>query len=708
MNNHFYSRSVVLFFSTVPSAVYAQNVEPPLELEQVVVTATREAQKLSETPASIGAVKTDAIQADKPTHPSQTMAQMPGVAVAVTNGEGHTTAIRQPFTTSPVYLFLEDGIPSRSTGFFNHNAMYELNLAQAGGVEVTRGPGSALYGSDAIGGIVNVLTRMPPIGGEAYISLEAGEFGWRRALIGGGYGTAEHGARGDLNLTTTDGWRERTAYDRKSGSLRWDASVGDNAGLKTILGFSNIDQQTGANSPLIRSDFKNNPTLNYLPIAFRKVDALRLSTNYEHQFGNSLLSLTPYFRDNSMDLLASFRLRFDPTVSESENKSYGLMAKWRTNFSPLRAKLIGGIDIDVSPGSRKEFRLNVVTSGSAATRQFLSSTRGTQIYDYDVEFRGMSPYIHGEISPTTRLRITAGLRYDQLRYQLANRNSGAVAVSAGTSSVFYGQAADTTKTFQRASPKLGATFAITAQHHLYGSLNYGFRAPSEGDLFRPSNGSSAAAAQVSAQAASELKPIKARQLELGVRGQFGPMNYDAVLYDLQKRDDILSFTDRSLPGSPSRSTNAGATQHRGLELGLGAKLGEHFRIDGAYSYSKQIYKDWIVPGAGDFSGKEIEAAPRVMANTRLTWRPIATLRTQLEWSRIGSYWLDQSNTEKYEGHDLFNLRANFSIGKHVEIFGSIINMTDKRFADSAQLQGATPVYSPGLPRTFYAGIEFKL
>ena len=90
------------------------------------------------------------------------MSLVPGAAVGVTNGEGHTTAIRQPFTTSPVYLFLEDGIPIRSTGFFNHNALYEINIPQAGGVEVVRGPGTALYGSEAIGGVVNVLTRAPP------------------------------------------------------------------------------------------------------------------------------------------------------------------------------------------------------------------------------------------------------------------------------------------------------------------------------------------------------------------------------------------------------------------------------------------------------------------------------------------------------------------------------------------------------------------
>ena len=83
--------------------------------------------------------------------------------VDVTNGEGHMTAIRQPLSTQPLYLYLEDGIPTRSTGFFNHNAMYEVNVPQSGGIEVFKGPGTALYGSDAVGGVINVLTRPAPL-----------------------------------------------------------------------------------------------------------------------------------------------------------------------------------------------------------------------------------------------------------------------------------------------------------------------------------------------------------------------------------------------------------------------------------------------------------------------------------------------------------------------------------------------------------------
>ena len=94
-------------------------------------------------------------------HPAEIVNRTPGVYVSNFGGEGHMTAIRQPITTKPVYAFLEDGVPIRSTGFFNHNALYEINIPQADRLEVIKGPGTAIYGSDAIGGVVNVFTRDP-------------------------------------------------------------------------------------------------------------------------------------------------------------------------------------------------------------------------------------------------------------------------------------------------------------------------------------------------------------------------------------------------------------------------------------------------------------------------------------------------------------------------------------------------------------------
>jgi outer membrane receptor protein involved in Fe transport len=236
------------------------------------------------------------------------------------------------------------------------------------------------------------------------------------------------------------------------------------------------------------------------------------------------------------------------------------------------------------------------------------------------------------------------------------------------------------------------------------NYSHGFRAPSEGNLFRPAVGASAAAANLATQSALALKPIKADQIEAGLRGTVSKVAYDLVVYDLRKRDDIVSQRDPVT--TFTQTVNAGSTRHRGVELGLGAALASAFRLDVAFSYAKHTYEEWVT-NAGIFSGKEIESAPRVMSTSRLTWQPRPGALAQLEWVRLGRYWLDPANTQTYAGHDLLNVRATWPLAKGLSAFGSVYNITDKRYADSAQLSSNQPVLSPGLPRTFYGGLEVK-
>lgn len=708
-------RTAAAFAATsIVAAASAQQAFPApapgtiTELSAVTVTGTREKALLVETPVSISAISADSVRDAAPLHPGQLLGQVPGVAVAVTNGEGHTTAIRQPFTTSPVYLFLEDGIPIRATGFFNHNALYEVNIPTSGGVEVVRGPGTALYGSDAIGGIVNILSHAPTGKREFALSGEVGSFGTSR-LLGSATGaiTERGAAQLDLNATHTDGWRDKTAYDRLSASLRFDQPIGEGATLKTIVGVSNIDQGTGANSPLAFDDYLHNPTRNNLPIAFRKVSAVRISVEYEQQFGTGMISIIPYFRDNAMELNGTFNLNSDPRIEMTHNVSYGLLAKWRKNLPFMRARLVGGMDLDYSPGSRREDNLLVTRTGTGASTLFSAYTPGTCIYDYHLTFRSVSPYLHTEVSPVAALRLTAGLRYDALRYDMRNHLApGAVEASVLGANRFYGQLAENEQRFSRASPKLGATYALNRHTHLYASYNFGFRAPSESQLYRAGNETTAAKALARSRLALSLKPIKATQAELGLRGELGAWNYNLVAYDLEKKDDLVS--QRDLATNVSTNVNAGRTEHRGIELGLGARLGDHVRLDTAVSYASHRYVEWVTATA-NFTGKEMESAPKTLVNARLTWRPAARAMLQLEWVRIGGYWLEAGNSPtfgKYPGHDLLNVRTNYAATKHLNFFARLMNAIDKRYADSASVSSSTSVFSPGLPRVVYGGIEF--
>jgi outer membrane receptor protein involved in Fe transport len=671
-------------------------------LEETVVSGSREATPLAETAASVGVIQGETLRADKPTHPAEVMGQVPGVYVSITNGEGHQTAIRQPVTTSPVYLYLEDGVPVRSTGFFNHNALYEIDIPQSGGVEITRGPGSALYGSDAIGGVINVLTRTPPASAAATASAEAGGWGWWRLLAGGGNTHGDNAWRADLNLTHTDGWRDATGYDRQSALARWDHGFGADAVAKTTLAYSHIDQQTGANSPLVYADYMNDPTKNYYAIAYRQVEAVRLSSAFERESGDTLISVIPYVRDDSMELLPSWQLSYDPTVYTSSNKSVGMLGKWRKDVAPLRTRLIAGLDLDYSPGGRVENNLSVTGTGSGAARVYTSYTVGPRTYDYDVAYLGVSPYVQVETSPSERLRVTAGLRYDWMRYHYDNQLAD-TALQVG--SRYYGHVADTDVDFRHASPKLGATYALNAHNSLFAAWSHGFRAPSESQLFRPAIGADATIAQANARSALGLEPVTANQFEVGARGQALGMDYSLALYWLSKQNDIVAYRDPAT--NISYSTNAGETRHRGVEAGLGFPLGSVVRFDVAFSYARHTYEEWIVSPTINYSGNDMEFAPRWIGNTRLSWLPASGTRVQLEWISLGPYWMNPTNTVEYEGYSLLNLRANWSITQRLALFGSVHNLADVRYADSASITSNTPVYSPGLPRTLYAGVEYR-
>ena len=695
-------------------SVHAQ--EATQSLGEVTVTGTREARLITETPNTVDTVSGERIRQQRPSHPSQVMNQVPGVWVSNLSGEGHSTAIRQPLTTGAVYLYLEDGIPTRSTGFFNHNAMYEINVPQSGGMEISKGPGSALYGSDAIGGTVNVLTRTPPRQAEIETSAEAGSFGWGRLMMSGGNSSGDDAWRASLNLTTNNGYQDHAGYDRQTGNFRWDRAIGSDATLKTVFSFSQVDQSHVGSLTRSQYDDDSSRKTNNISFSYRKVDAFRLSTSYEKEVGNSLISITPYLRDNSMEILPSWMVGYDPVKYTTKNQSFGFLSKYRQDFEPMRARLIVGLDFDVSPGSRDEDSIRVTSTGnnvSGKTYTYNKGVAAVQVYDYDVTFRSISPYIHGEMSPTEKLRLIAGLRYDNMQYDYGNNfRGGAAGASQGVAggfpgSGFYGHVASTKVDYSHWGPKLGATYEFSKILSGFANYSNSFRTPSEGQVFRGSRESTAIRAQRAAESLLDLKPVIVDNYEIGLRGLVGKASYEVSVYYMKKKDDIVSY---QAPVTNQRTVvNAGETLHKGVEFGMGVPIADAWRIDAGLSYAKHSYEQWKVSGTADYSGNEMESAPRLIANTRLSYAPgyMNGGRVQLEWFKLGSYYHDQSNTTKYSGHNLVNLRANYPFEKRWEVFGSINNLLDKQYAETVGMDGTAPTYSTGLPRAFVVGVQAK-
>ena len=270
----------------IPAAGWTLDLDrAPIALDAITISATREERLGNELPEAVDRIGGDVIAAANPAHPSRIANRIPGVWINATEGEGHMTSIRQPLSLLPQYLYLENGIPTRSTGFFNHNALFEVNIPQASSMEIIKGPGTALHGSDAIGGVVNVETGRIPAESGGSITGEAGSFGYRRALATAAVVGDRDSYRLDVNLADSDGWRRGTSYNRQSATLAWRRSLGPASRLHTVATTTRVEQHPAGIAAISTEDYETDARTHYTPISFRNVTAFRLSSAWSKWSG---------------------------------------------------------------------------------------------------------------------------------------------------------------------------------------------------------------------------------------------------------------------------------------------------------------------------------------------------------------------------------------------------------------------------------------
>lgn len=677
-------------------------------LETVVVTATREARSHLELPEAVQVFDQETIDAVSPSHPSDILNRAAGVHVNNLGGEGHMTSIRQPISTRGVYLYLEDGIPIRPTGFFNHNSLYEVNVPQSGVIEVTKGPGSALYGSDAIGGLINSITRTPPEQTEVKLNLEVGSDQWQRGLLSFGSSVGAHSAVVNLNTTRNDSFREEGEYARDSLTARWDYQSDEQLQVKTLLSYTEVDQSGVSSLELL--DYKNNTDRNRFhgDTAFRDVKALRLSSEFSWQLNDhELLTLTPYYRDNTTSMSPSWMVTYDPNVRESQFQSYGVVSKYRFNSSD-QVQWIFGLDLDYTPSEYQEQAVNYSLDEDVYTgfTPLKDSSTVFDSYHFDAEQTSISPYAHLEIDLSERLLVSFGVRYDHFTIDYEDNLSDSVServfIPQLGRPVTHHRAEDQTVRFSEWSPKFGVVYQLSDEHVAYFNARHGFSIPSVGTLFRSG----------STRNTDELEPISADSIELGIKGEAAAwLRYEVAVYQMNIEDDIISVVN----GFERNVFNAGETQHRGIEVSLNGALSDEWLYAIAFSKTDQTYDSFsytcCFPSQNiDVSGNEIGKAPDTVANVTLAYAPnaIEGLRLELEWAHLSEYYTDETNTAKYDGHDLLNLRASYRVNTGLEFYGRIQNLADELYSTytSNQVGDSDISYRPGAPRSVYAGVRY--
>jgi outer membrane receptor protein involved in Fe transport len=108
----------------------------------------------------------------------------------------------------------------------------------------------------------------------------------------------------------------------------------------------------------------------------------------------------------------------------------------------------------------------------------------------------------------------------------------------------------------------------------------------------------------------------------------------------------------------------------------------------------------------------MDGAPRHLTSGTITYSPrlLKGGRIQAEWSGMSGYWLDPTNTKRFDGHNVFHLRGSYVVARRTELFARLMNVTDKLYAAQAfDGFGDIPwLASAGEYRTLYAGVRVKM
>ena len=146
----------LLILFLIPFIQFNQKASASL-VDEIVVTASKEDTQILKVGGNISSINTDEIKFINAINPSEILNRLPAVYISQGSGQEHLTSIRSPVLSGGAgagsFLYLEDGIPLRSPGFSNVNGLMESNIEISERTEVIRGPGSVLYGSNAVHGL---------------------------------------------------------------------------------------------------------------------------------------------------------------------------------------------------------------------------------------------------------------------------------------------------------------------------------------------------------------------------------------------------------------------------------------------------------------------------------------------------------------------------------------------------------------------------
>jgi len=661
-------------------------------IERIETTSSRIQGKVNASGYAVSSVSEETLSLLSFQHIQESLNYIAGAGVQRGNGQEYLPALRSPVLTGAGacggILAAEDGIPLRAAGFCNINELFEAHGEMAQRIDVIKGPASALYGSNAIHGVINVITP-DTTQGDGILGFDYGSYGFHRVKFQEGKNFGSSGVGIAASLTRDTGYRDDEGVDQEKVSLRhrleWDNTV-----ITSGMTYTHLDQETagyieGFESYKDTQIARSNPN----PEAFRNARSFRLWSKFDTTYeGGHALSVTPYIRNQDM----RFRMHFLPgkPLEENAQKGVGVLSQFNYVVND-RISLDVGVDAEYTEGELTQSQQGP-TEGSAFLVETIPAGKH---YDYDVDATLLAPFFALNWQDD-KWAIQLGGRFETMRYDYANNmNTGRVrenGTECGFGGCRYSRPADSENDYNNFSPKLSLRYQLSPQIQLFGGVARGYRAPQATELYRLQR----------AQTVSELESVTADNVELGITGSLLSGGYTLSFYRLEKDNVIYRDSDFF-------NVSNGETWHRGVELTFDQQLSDVLRVDFAGTYARHTYEHSQLSGELDIKGNDIDTAPKVLFNTRLSYDVTEEIQAQLEWQHVSSYYTDAENLNEYDGHDLVHGRISWDVTNSITLYARINNMLDTEYAERADYTSFSgPRYFPGRPRNFMLSASFML
>jgi len=671
---------LILFFSFSLTA----------EVEEEIIVEAKKIDSISDWKEDVSStsLNSEEITLIDPQHPKQMFTRVPGVWISRGSGQEHLTSIRSPILTGPgacgSFLILEDGIPIRPSGFCNVNGLFETQTEIASSLEVIRGPASARYGSNAMHGVINVVSK--PIEDVNTISSNIGPNGYTnfKSSIGDSVSW-----RINSFIATDDGFRKESGYDQQKFQLKSHFGLNSWDGIFNLR-LTNLNQETAGyiSGKDIYKD-KRQSEENLIPEAYRDAYSLKSNLKFSLTKNDMTLSLIPYLRKNKMEFLQHY-LPGTP-VEKNSHSSLGYIASYLGSFKNF--EITSGIQVEIARVELEEFQEFILTTSSA----FNNAVRPQGFhYNYEVDSRLIALFIgFDEFSLGENSSLFGDLRLEHNEYSYDNkmlsgntRDDGTV---CGFSGCYYSRPEDRDDNFDEVSFRLGIEKKLDFLT-LFSQISMGFRPPQMTELYRLQK----------KQIVGDIDSEKLTMLEIGSRFSTEYFEGSLSLYSGKKRDSIFRDAENFIQ-------DHGKTNHKGLELFSRLKINERNSLffTGTFQNHKYDFSSETSMREKINKGNYVDSSPRTSFNLRWINLFSNNMKSEIEIERMGTYYTDAANLHKYEGHTLIHSRFVYLYRDNLRQFIRVNNLLDEDYAERADFNAfGGDRYFPGIPRQVYFGLEY--